>query len=305
MYPTIKLLWAQNFVPLGTTWHHTGIAFTPFWEKTVYEKDTLTADGRTCMKLYFLRQNFGTDGPGMPYYPSGQDHSYRLFYQSGDTLYERSVSGEYNVFFVLNGSIGDTWETQPPIIESQTCTLYNRTRIIDTGTVVINGKTLRYWDIGPETGSFISMEGRLIEQFGIYVRSFYSKIHSGPGSGNCSQSIFEDVQINFSCFESDSIGSYNIAQWPYSECEFNFSLGETANPGLRVFPNPVTEVLYIDPGPGVFDVDILDMQGRVQKTLRQQTPGAGISFREFPPGIYMACIKRPGHPAVWHKLVKN
>ncbi|MBL0910871.1 MAG: T9SS type A sorting domain-containing protein [Bacteroidia bacterium] len=296
---------AQNFVPIGTTWHHTGIAFTPFWEKTTYEKDTLTSDGRSCMKLSFLRQNFGSAGPGMPYYPSGQEHSYRLFYQSGDTLYERSVSGVYSVFFVLNGSIGDSWETQPPIIESQTCTLYNRTRIIDTGTVVINGKSLRYWDLGPETGSFISMEGRLIEQFGIYVRSFYSKIHGGFGSGNCSQGIFEDMHINFSCFESDSIGFYNIPHWPYSECEFNFSLGETEAPAIRVFPNPVTDILYIDPGSGVFDIDILDMQGRVQRTLRQQTPGAGIPFGEFPSGIYMACIKRPGHPEVWQKLVKN
>lgn len=300
------LLPAQNFVPLGATWHHTGIAFGPFWEKTVYEKDTLTSDGRSCMKLSFLRQNFGTDGPGMPYYPSGQDHSYRLFYQSGDTLYERSVSGEYSVFFVLNGSIGDTWETQPPIIESQTCTLYNRTRIIDTGTVVINGRSLRYWDIGPETGSFISMEGRLIEQFGIYVRSFYSKIHSGPGAGNCSQSIFEDVQINFSCFESDSLGFYSITQWPYSECEFNFSVNAAQNPDIRIFPNPATDHVQVEMAtPGMYTVRVLDLQGRTLALPASVENKGRIPFGIYKPGVYLLEISAPGGMRNLYKVLKS
>ena len=265
----------------------------------VYEKDTLIA-GENCMKIVRTRQRFTTGIDGMPI-SLPPDYYISYYSQHSDTLYKVDP-GNRTVLFVFNLNIGDSWEVLPPMQQGAdtACVLPNKTYVLDTGTVIINGKSLRYWDVGLNDSSFIYMQGRFIEQIG-YMSSFLLNYNTN----NCAGGIIECCTTFFTCFESDSIGFYNTSAWPYNQCEYYYSLGETANPGLRVFPNPVTEVLYIDPGPGVFDVDILDMQGRVQKTLRQQTPGAGISFREFPPGIYMACIKRPGHPAVWHKLVKN
>jgi|GEM_PF-622677 len=301
------LLSAQNFVPLGATWHYSGAEFSPFWERSTYEKDTLL-DGRSQMKISVLRQSFGWMGTGTPWIPGPPEYYTRYFYQSADTVYERQQNGIYRILFVFNVPVGDSWETWPPFEENPGCIVYSRTQVLDTGTVQINGKTLRYWDIGPTDSSFIAMEGRIIEQIGPTGRGWYSKVYSSTESNHCAQGIYENMISAFTCFESDSIGAYRSEALHYGQCEYYLSSPPEDIPEdiMLLYPNPVREVFYMYMRKGSYcDLDILDMQGHLLKSLSHKTAGDAISLEGYGAGIYLVRLRRPGQPAVLRKLIKN
>lgn len=295
---------AQNFVPPGATWHYANSLFYPFWEKMVYEKDTLVA-GKNCMKMHIERQFFGQAGPGAPFSPSALQHSSRLFYQEGDTLFEGTPNSSYRILFVFNASVGDRWETAPPVSYDSTCTLYNYTELIDTGTVSINGRNLRYWDVAPADSSFMAMSGRFIEQIGYLNGGFYTQFQ-GPSPEICHDIFVDAAYYVFSCFESDSIGFYNVPQWPYSECEFNFSLDATAGPDLHIFPNPVTDRIYIYSGLDIpCTAEISDMQGQKVMQAGKLYNGQSLELGALPPGVYVLQLSVEGNPLARKKIIKE
>ena len=298
------LLPAQNFVPLGATWHYANNMFYPFWEKMVYEKDTLVA-GENCMKMQLEVQNFGQAGPGAPFVPEARTYTHRLFFLQGDTLFERTANSAYHVLFVFNASVGDRWETAAPMYYDSACTVYNYTEVRDTGTVNINGHQLRYWDVGPADSSFMAMEGRFVEKIGYLNGGFHSQFY-GPSPAICVNIIVDAAYYSFSCFESDSIGFYNIPQWPYSECEFNFSVDALQDPDIRIFPNPATDHVQVEMAtPGMYTVRVLDLQGRTLALPASVENKGRIPFGIYKPGVYLLEISAPGGMRSLYKVLKS
>lgn len=292
--------YAQNFVPVGATWHYTNAVFYPFWEKMLYEKDTLIA-GENCMKILRTRQRFVTGMNGTPV-SLPPEHHVQYYSQHGDTLYDAGP-GDRTVLFVFNLNPGDSWEVSAPAQQGSdtACILPNRTYVLDTGTVVINGKSLRYWDVGLNDSSFIHMQGRFIEQIG-YMSSFLLNYNTN----NCAGGVIECCTVFFTCLESDSIGFYNSSEWPYSACEYYYSLSEASGSAIRIFPNPATGRVYIYTGSDLpCTAELYDMQGRKIMQAADLTDGQSLELGALRPGVYVLQLSAGGVPLATQKIIKE
>ncbi len=75
--------------------------------------------------------------------------------------------------------------------------------------------------------------------------------------------------------------------------------------GVNVFPNPVTDRLYIRSEAGIiYEANIYDMQGRKTGTGTGNAKEVEINFENFPPGIYVVEVET-GEGMIRRKVVRE
>jgi len=289
----MQVFYAQGFVPVGTTWHYANDFMYPYWEKMVY-----TGNTGNCMKMEITRQQFTSPQPGQ-IVPEALQYETRYFCMSGDTMY----SDNY-ILFIFNAPVGTSWTTAAPIMADSGCMVYNQSYIHDTGTVVINGQSLRYWDVRPVSGSIVAMSGRFVEHVGYLDGGFQLQYFMGPP---CASIIIDGPMLRFSCFDSPDLGAFSTNIWPYSACEYY--LQQEEEPGaadIEVFPNPAAEYLYVRAGQGqqALGLQILDMQGRLLRNINMLSYGEAVSLQELASGVYNLRIFCNGRLQHTQKIVK-
>lgn len=101
-------------------------------------------------------------------------------------------------------------------------------------------------------------------------------------------------------------GSLQLGNGYYPSLNLETLSIETLNTDLwiKVFPNPVSEILYIThPKEDSFQIRIADVNGKVlaNKTITKQTP---IKVDQYPSGIYLISITTKDQKTNTYKIIK-
>ncbi|CAI8268655.1 MAG: Uncharacterised protein [Polaribacter sp. SA4-10] len=102
-------------------------------------------------------------------------------------------------------------------------------------------------------------------------------------------------------------GSLQLGNGYYPSLNLETLSIETPNTNLlvKVFPNPVSKILYIThPTEDSFKIRIADVNGKVlvEKTITKQTP---IKVDQYPSGIYLISITTKDQKTNTYKIIKQ
>jgi hypothetical protein len=280
---------SQNFAPPGATWHYN---FSSVWlfgfTKITQIGDTII-QGIQAQKLEMRGSyTFWEDGTtfieqfaGYEYTYADQDHVYQLIGNEFKVLYDFTVQTNDTILIYNDG-----------ISISPDCDSVGRAIVTDTGTEIINGLELRWYEIvSLETSPFF-LNGKIIERIGNITGYLFRQ------PSEC-LSINESVDGPFRCYEDDDFPEYKNPLFD-EPCDFITGINELtkANLGLRVFPNPASGVVNVSVSENVKveKVRVYEDSGRVvlEKYWNQspQPPspmGSSISLdvSNLSPGMYL------------------
>lgn len=188
----------------------------------------------------------------------------------------------WDTLYRFDAVIGDRWF--PPGADS---VCMNGTEgmleVLDTGTVVVDGLSLRQWTI-----SYIDASGQpiwgafpMVERLGTY-----GGIGLLPGS--C---IIVEYGESLRCYDDSQI-EYRAPGWTFG-CGSVTALPETATGDLTVFPNPGRERFSMHLPGGPHTITLFDVTGRM--VLQQRTSEARpvIGTEALPAGLYRIAVRDP------------
>lgn len=104
--------------------------------------------------------------------------------------------------------------------------------------------------------------------------------------------IFPDCSVQFDSSYGD--------QWPQSAAVLNFTL----NRELQLYPNPVSEKLFIET-PSQSLIEILDLQGKVLMSFRSNRTESELDVFMLPNGTYFARVSNRDRSASMIKFMKD
>lgn len=76
------------------------------------------------------------------------------------------------------------------------------------------------------------------------------------------------------------------------------------NPGIRIFPNPVTDRLQVEGQEMIQQIELISADGRIIRKLQPNTTSFSFELNGFKPGLFFVRIKTP-HQIFTEKIVKN
>lgn len=268
---------AQSWCPPGATWtyDHAGFVGLQGYSVMTYTHDTVL-DGQVgqLIDLYTVGLNFDQQvdtlvwpSPGYITRSSGdQVYVWSDFAQSWDTLYNFDVVP------------GDEW--LPPHAQPSLCggpEFGDAVQVLDTGTVVIDGLSLRWVDV--QCGFY---DGRVTERLGW---SLGLVIFEGCWVPECDCGLrcYQDSAINY------------VRPGLATPCEHLDQATSVKEPGgavpVRIVPNPGTTHFTLEFPPGPHTINLFDATGR--RVLQQRTTDARavIDTQALPAGLYRITVR--------------
>lgn len=206
--------------------------------------------------------------------------------EDGVVYYWQKDFQDFDTLYHLNGAIGDTWA-----IDLSAEWLFGRliATIIDTGTMSINEKALRWIEVeflpDPQD-SFWAWRDTVVETIGPLRESYFLPWHNLYLAGGAH---------NLRCFYSDCLGWHSRV--PIEECAFVYTStrGPDLEQQIKAYPNPARDALFVEIETAGSSQELLlelyDSYGR--RLLRQ----AGrqpfeLSLAPLPPAaIYLLLVK--------------
>lgn len=245
---------------------------------------------KAALTLFNLRQTWDQE----QIFNATQVEAILAFVQEGGTLYLTSRNGYNNLLVPLGVDIsgvdghqtGREWSlVLEPITSFVPHPLTQQLSSIETdvsGRFEVNSE----WTTLGYSSNQIPL--LVIRKFGL------GKIILGSG-----ERIFRDPRLTSNRYETDiSMGSnhqYHVNLFAYLSS--NFSLTNTLKlnkeeEAIRVFPNPTTQMVYIQ-GNNINRVEIISTNGQVLKTISTQEETLEIDLSSFPKGVYWLKINTP------------
>ncbi len=283
---TCALLNAQSWCPPGATWTYSG-AISQYTTNRItrYMGDTILA-GENAHTMFTVHQfinpvtqavdTFG--GEGVKSWTRASDDVVWLwssFESAWDTLY----------YF---GSVpGSEWG--PPFAEPGLCGSAadgDMVQVVDTGTVVVQGIPLRYWDI--HMGAY---GGRIVERMGWSVMM-------EPFEG-----CWQDLISEFKCYEDYEIG-YSMDPDPGS-CDLATRIENRDLAEPILYPNPGTDHCSIQLPPGLNTLIVFDALGRSVLVQRTIAGNVEVDTSELPRGTFLVRTVNAAGKMVHVKWVKQ
>lgn len=274
---------AQSWAPAGAQWtYKQGSCCGPDTNLAVISAvgDTLI-DGRTCTKLAVEEGWFGCYA------------FLEFFAESNDSLFHYDTStGEFQLLFRWNALPGDTWYTA--ISDGSTLNDTLDWTVLDTGSVVIDGMTLRTWDVQALTRYFLfeAPIGFVTERLGPFGSPF-TWVNSV-----CDGETF----LQLRCYEDNDLTWQNPA---VPQCGIATHVAEEQ--GRSVFgmgPNPVSaggtvHIELAQPAPA--RLHVRDASGR--EVLHATLSDGRTSFALTTPGIYLVAVEQMPATRAQERLV--
>jgi hypothetical protein len=168
--------------------------------------------------------------------------------------------------------------------------------VVDTGTVLLNGISLRSWTLdfsdeqGLPSGHAINVTERLGMQYGLEIMPW-----------NCNISELGESLV---CY-SDNELSYNSPSWPHGctsvvgQEEFSSSLSVDA------YPNPGTTHFTLSLPPGPHTIILFDATGRMVFEQRTAEERPVIGTEGLPSGIYTVRMVNGNGTMHRHQWIKS
>lgn len=250
------------------------------------------------------------------FYWTGQYSLYRgkrkleehITHISGDTVFFYH-HGKFHILYNFAAEVGDTWDLglDSNAFGGQCST--SVVRVAKTGTQMINGQRLRFLklEMTHEMHSY-DLAGRVYEKMG-------RKDYPFPLLDDWCAGPFKNLPlVKLRCYEDAYLPTFNtnvnMGDIWLNDCDLNIFMGvgnSDGNENVKVFPNPVNDVLNIEwSQPGNHTVELIDVTGTVvdRRDLNQgdrlEWPTSGIT-----PGIYLIRMTDAyGHQNLV-KIVKN
>jgi len=271
------------FGPPGATWYFTtdNIASSLLLRYEVSGYDTIDGLPAVQMSAFYAVSN--TPIPG--YNLIAHADSNRLFFHDGES---------FKLFSDFSAQVGDTlypqfkhWvyvQKQGP----EECP-YGRIVVTETGTMDINGMSLRFYEYQTIDEEFFSWEfytGRFIERI-IGTGSVWGY----PGCCQGCTSISGMV-----CYSDPEFGDYH----PYSSMVCDFGVGiesvDSSFKQISIFPNPTQNQLNIILPPGGSRAEMYDQSGRLVMS-RFVYPGwdrTTVDVATLSAGMYLVRVVKEG-----------
>lgn len=183
----------ELFVPVGATWSYNGhhwedhgvMLWLPYVDQIACT-GTEVVDGRLCSAL------FPTDDPLGPMIWCNYIPPY-LNLENDTVYYWNSLDSTFQVLYVLNASIGDSW-TSPSPAYAQTDEFDVTWTVLDTGHIEVGGTVLRQWVVQSDQG----VPDTLTERMGLSTS--LTPWNWGTWSG-CDLALLESLR----CYADDEV----------------------------------------------------------------------------------------------------
>lgn len=80
--------------------------------------------------------------------------------------------------------------------------------------------------------------------------------------------------------------------------------GELTNSGIRIFPNPASDKLYVEAQDIIQQIELISADGRILRKFQPNTTSFSFELNGFKTGLFFARIKTP-HQIYTEKIIKN
>lgn len=274
---------AQQWWAPGACWVNEGTSFGPTIQRTHchYDYDTLVDIGLAQVvhcNIQFI-------------YPWGVETSPQfttLFHMQEEVVYAKctgfmcSPAAAWDTAFYL-GVPGDRWRLDDI---DPNCYPYGALEIQDTGHVIIQGITLRTWDLAyldstglplPNLSPSLGDTLALIERFGM--------LPATPPQP-CDGSII-DYFFMYRIHYSDA----DIAFPDGSSCDLATGIASAHDRGpLAIGPNPGTDVIVLSGSSGPASIEVRDMFGRLVLVQQYTDWSSPIATNTWPSGAYWLTV---------------
>lgn len=263
-----------EFAPIGAVWHYTGREiFSPNTTFLRLESvgDTVVMN-RSCRKLeghfFFNMPHFGA----------------LFLHQQGDSvLFYNPDLEDFELLYDFNAQPGFTW-THTKVYPLSMETATRQYRVDAVSTVVINGRTLRKLQVARSTESGFAPFADIVETIGSEYYLMYSFYLF---AGSAFDATYPD---GLRCYYDPAFGLYETGLAASCEALSADALSEPE--GIRVFPNPVSDVLHIENlRPTALAFDLLDLHGRVLRSGLSAGIHTEWSVGQLPAGVYQIVFR--------------
>lgn len=280
-----SLLQAQTFAPDGSVWQYCKTSLsTDFTRMEARLAADTIADGKTMKQV-----RIG--------YPTGsgafQETETQLYYVNGDTTYVYDNNG-YHLLHNFGMAIGDTIRFDRSNADfacsCDTHTVFITMQVVDTGTTLVLGQPLRYYDMesiavaddfgGPPDPTFASF--RVIEKVGLV--GFMGILRPQFVS------ISNDVNMHY--LTQYDASSYSFSDFSHISCSY-LGNAEESTLQARVYPNPVADHVNIQLASPEAETEVLlrDAYGRTVYAGRYNNSQQIQLALDQAPGIYFITLR--------------
>lgn len=281
-------VFCQSWFPDGATWHH---AYHSGFGTSGYVKMEAAGDtvvlGQPARKLTRTRAYIDLT-TNISY--TGSLSTLVAHESDGLVMVHAPALGLFDTLYHIHAAPGDHWRL-PRLPHWRLCADSSYIQVMDTGTIVLGGLPLRLLIIevrflldGQPTG--FTVPDTIIERIGT-INSYFI-LHD-----RCNGELDSHEAGNFRCY-SDSL--IELESSLAVTCDFITSMpdaGHTAG-ALRAWPNPGTDVLFIETTAGLLDEVLLrDALGRVCLHVNPHAQRTKLHAHGLPPGYYTVEVSTP------------
>ena len=296
---------AQVWVDSGAVWHYDySNLSTGGYVKYVYEKDTLILN-KVCQKISKSTMDFYFDINGILHYWGETKWGSNYTYVSGDTVFYYR-DNQFFVMYNFGASVGDTWIVSTTN-EYGFCNDTSSVEVTETGTMLINGISLRYINLRPTPNSLVGLKGKYVERIGCISTGIDDLQTLFPSEYQCDSFPYEEEfpLYQFRCFEDQSFPLYNVAN---EDCEALFEhvgIQQTNNIQFNCYPNPTEGIININTSIAEnYTIDLYTIQGSFIQSYNNNLKTSTIDISKLPTGIYLLKIRISETKHLVKKIVK-
>lgn len=281
----------QSWVEQGSVWHYgmQNIMYSGVYELT-YTNDTIIL-GENCQKIrgaYWEYEQIAA--PPAPPTITGSWPVTIITYNSSDTVFYFRNNTFYPLY-IFSANIGDEWPLFDVTDTCCHCPSVN-IKVIDKGTTIISGQTLRWLDVGPadssSTGYGITYNtNRIIEKIG-NTGGFFLPAHTYSCIPPDTTLIVEQFYTNFRCFNSPTISYTKV-----NDCDDILAVEENrlANTAFSLYPNPANGLVNITTSyTKSYQISLFDITGKVVRVENNKAGNIAIDVSNLNSGIYILQI---------------
>lgn len=253
-------------------------------------------DGIECQRIARHRHYFSINTLGNPDSewegPFVEELSNQYVYSSGDTTFYYE-EGQFFILWIFDAPIGSTWESEiinEEDINIPVSTLYT-THVTGTGTIDFLGESRRFIDLQgiPDGGCspFGHEVGRVVEGVGFIQTPSLAYMFPDYTSINGCAGLSETESFGLNCFYASDIGAYSMV----SDCtSFPVGLLESAFEGVKLFPNPVEDIVQLQGLNAQVSLELQDLSGRQVLSKELQAQELSLDLSDVPAGMYVLIL---------------
>ncbi len=270
----------QEFAPIGAEWfftHTNHYTFSGYSHYSV-EKDTLI-QGKDCRKITIFcegRMHMPAPATNKTYYIEPV-----FVYEENNVIYIYNNGNNFDTLANFNAVAGDQW-----FLNNQSCDEPRLVTVQDTGSSIVNGKSLKWLLIDFQRSSNQTEPDTFYQTIGSVNFSFNPYDY-------CEDELMHGAQsLQLRCYSDNNYShkrNQEVCDYYITSVKTNHSAGAK----ISIFPNPAIDKINIEiesklTKPGFVQVFSLDGRKVLEQAFFNQ--GFSVNIPDLFPGIYLLQI---------------